>query len=632
MSDLVEGRCDCGRYPESFKVAISDSVVHQHAAAAVGTLHVRTTDLDLVDSEPLRRLLAKGLNHVPLVAADTTTTIATNVQLAEQFMQRVVHPTATQLGYTVGPSWYETARRSAGSWAQHRLSLGHGGADETAELTGDIKAELASLQARVLICEVDKAANTCCFICPKYAQLLVLLRLQGSSDFQQVSIDTAGVAATLRQQLGGIDSKLCDIVGDGKLPIMRKAYKAHKEDYRYLTNASGSLLSPLNSLAQTITSCLMQSTRESLAELNESVLRFTGAQTQACIVVQNAQQVVLNMPDSISTDFCADITKCFENIPIDMAEQHSLQDALQWAVQAAYTARATARGRQQFLVIKKLQPPFAVEWQHASSGSSAQGRVYLTQEKTLGILNAAVTNAYVMAGGQIYKQAKGIPMGADYSPDACNLYFMSYEAAAVKRMCRLARDMEQKQRLCREWLYCFRMMDDIRLINAPTLAGYLRSPDKPGDSSTLGWIYPPCVGIDITYDVSAGGDGRVSTQYLDSLTHIKHDGSYSIEIYDKQQKLHFQPVHYIACDSNRPVGNSYKMVLGQAYRIAAICSTADLAAKHIGFVMRKMIQRGFSRQRLLDTLIAWADGYPNIPGKDFDLRAVVHALTRRHRS
>lgn len=631
IGELATGACSCREYHDCYKVPITDSVVQQYAPAAAGTYHIRTMDPGFIRSAALRELLAKGLNHIPLAATDTTTTIDTNVALAEQFMQRVVHPTATALGYTVGPSWYDTARRSAHDWTVHQLSMGQGGQEETAEMTDSIRRDIAELQGTVLICEVDKAANTCCFMCPKYAQLLVLLRLEGSSDFERVGLDAAGITSALQQQLGAIDSKLVGVVQEGRLPIMRVAYKAHKKSYRYLTNAAGSLLSPLNSIAQSITSKVREGSMGALATLNSEVTRFTGAHTQSYIVVENAQQVVLNTPDRITSDCCADITKCFENIPIDVQEQHNLQEAMKRQVQQAFQHQAAVRGREQLLVITKLQAPYNAEWQHVSSGSRAQDRVYLTQEKALGILHTAFTNAYVTAGGQVYRQARGIPMGADYSPDACNLYFMRYEADAVRRICILTNG-SMRQQLCREWLYCFRMMDDIRMINAPTLAGFVRSPDRPGDSSVLGWIYPPCVGIEVTFDVSAGGDSRVSTQYLDCLTHINQDGTYSVEIYDKQQKLDFQPVHYIARSSNRLLGNSYKMVLGQAYRIAAICSTAELAAKHIGFVLQKLMQRGFARQRLLDTLNTWTSTNPAIPGKPFDLLDVMRAVTHRSAS
>lgn len=148
----------------------------------------------------------------------------------------------------------------------------------------------------------------------------------------------------------------------------------------------------------------------------------------------------------------------------------------------------------------------------------------------------------------------------------------------------------------------------------------------------MGWIYPPCVGIDITFDMAAGGSTPVGTQYLDALTHIYPDGGYDVEVYDKQQKLPFEPVPYISLDSNMPISNSYKLLIGQAYRIAAICSSADLAAKHISKVVTKMASRGFNRGRMLNTLTAWAQADPTIPGKTHNLCDVLHALTRRRTS
>jgi hypothetical protein len=123
IGELATGACGCGEYHDCYKVPITDSVVQEHAPAAAGTYHLRTMDPEFIRSAALRELLAKGLNHIPLAAADTSTTIATNVALAEQFMQLVVHPTATALGYTVGPSWYDTARRSAYDGTNHQPAV-----------------------------------------------------------------------------------------------------------------------------------------------------------------------------------------------------------------------------------------------------------------------------------------------------------------------------------------------------------------------------------------------------------------------------------------------------------------------------------------------------------------------------
>jgi hypothetical protein len=368
--------------------------------------------------------------------------------------------------------------------------------------------------------------------------------------------------------------------------------------------------------------------------MNSTVKAFTGATTQTCIVVPNAQHVAVNLPDRIYTDLCADITKCFENIPVEPNKADSLPAALSWATRKAFSFKAQQRGKTQVLAVRESSEAYTVRWQHQPASRQkvhTSGKCfYLYVDDVVALLALITTHAYVTAAGLVFKQSRGIPMGADYSPNACNMYFMMYESKAVMRMAKLAPSDAVRKQLCTEWIYCFRLMDDMRFINAPTLAGYLKQPVNAGDSASLGWIYPSCVGIDVTYDITASASRSTqSSQYLDMLTHIQPDGSYNIEIYDKQCKLPISPVNYITPYSNRPVGNCYKLILGQASRIAAICSSAVLAARHISSVLGKMSNRGFDTHRLLAVLSHWAARNNDIPGKPFTMTDVVCVLHSR---
>lgn len=62
-----------------------------------------------------------------------------------------------------------------------------------------------------------------------------------------------------------------------------------------------------------------------------------------------------------------------------------------------------------------------------------------------------ISTAYVTSAGLVLKQTRGV--GADYSPNACNMYFMKYEYVAVRRMCRLATSTGQRKALGREGLH-----------------------------------------------------------------------------------------------------------------------------------------------------------------------------------
>lgn len=627
VQQLAGETCSCAQFPLQYKQQIRDKLLGQHYPSVTGTWHVKTTDLDLIGCAPLRSMLSHGLNHIPVKKATVQEVVEVNVSVAQQFFHSVVQPTAAVLGISLSPDMVHTLSDSAAVWTQYQLQQGWH--DEvTDEMTDEVHAALRQLQQQLHICEVDKAANTCCLICPQYAQLLVLLRLLKTADFEQTRDSMTDIRHSLRTDLAGIHSDLAALVEGDRLPLMRIAYKAHKDEFRYLTNASGTLLSRLNSLAQDITSRLMEGVQRSLATLNKGIQSWTGSQTQSCIVIANAQNVAINMPELINMDFCADITKCFEHIPTAADHPDSLPAAFRWAIQQAFQAIQQLRGKQQVLAVTVTGTTCYVRWQNKPGNTTTVGRIYLTPLQTERLLTLVVNNAYVAAGGIILRQTTGIPMGADYSPDACNLYFMRYECAAVKRMARLAPTTAIRATLCKEWVYCFRMMDDIRMINAPTLSHFVRYPTGTGDPNSVGWIYPACVGIDVTYAIAAADSSRVQdTQYLDMLTHIFPDGTYATELYDKSVKLPLQPVKYISLSSNRPPANSYKLLLGQACRAVGICSTPQLAAKHINSMISDMSLRGFNKHRLHRVLIDWAKKNDKILGKQYSMSDVLPALS-----
>lgn len=153
---------------------------------------------------------------------------------------------------------------------------------------------------------------------------------------------------------------------------MRIAYKAHKESFRYLTNASDTLLSGANQLAQAVMSCIMSEVTAALGQLNDTIKSMTGVATQTCIVVQNTQQVAVNMPGRITTDMCTDITKCFENIPTQPEAADSLVAALRWAARKAFSYRAASTGHPQVLAVSHHRGVPTVQWQNQPARNANQ--------------------------------------------------------------------------------------------------------------------------------------------------------------------------------------------------------------------------------------------------------------------
>jgi len=172
---------------------------------------------------------------------------------------------------------------------------------------------------------------------------------------------------------------------------------------------------------------------------------------------------------------------------------------------------------------------------------SSPAAAYLTPQQTLQLLTLTVQHAYIQCGNHTYLQTRGIPMGASYSPVLCNLYLLTYELAAFKKHLYLVSCYQFKLRLISEWKLYMRYIDDIRLVNAPTLSNWIINPVHQGLTDSFKWIYPACVTIEITGSFPDNQSHQSSTSpspihYLDLTTLIARDGSYSLDIYSKEDK------------------------------------------------------------------------------------------------
>jgi hypothetical protein len=60
-------------------------------------------------------------------------------------------------------------------------------------------------------------------------------------------------------------------------------------------------------------------------------------------------------------------------------------------------------------------------------------------------------------------------VGPDYSPLLCNIYLTSWEYKALHQATQAHHAGHTEIQTVKEWSYFFRMMDDVCLLNAPTL-------------------------------------------------------------------------------------------------------------------------------------------------------------------
>lgn len=649
---MLSGDCGCPRYPSKYHGQLNEPIIQQHCPALIGTAHVRTTDLSIITDRNLRSLLAEGLNHIPPGHLPLPQLVERMQEVASQFASRVLSH-----GMHVNDKLVEQLRASAAKWTMHHYDCNPALHEQPpGHLSDETLHALQQLRHHLYICEVDKAAHTPCLVCPAYALLVTLLRLEHSADFERLDLTPDECVQAASQALSVIHPGLPSLLQPDKFfPIMRTSFKSHKETaaWRYLTSAAGTCLSNVNKAAFLVGAQLMEQLDGYLAELSSSISTWHGGISVRCdIKVKNAQEVVLNLPDVLYYDATADIAKCFERIPIQADAADSLPAVFHWAVTKAFERVATGRQRNRSCIALRIVEgvPCSARW-HTSPQRTATNTIYLEQQQVVGLLTSVVTHAYVAEFGNMYRQVTGIPMGTDYSPLCCDMYFCFYEASAVMRISRAALDSGTKRQLLSEWQYMYRLIDDVRMSNAPRMTRILQHPFDVGDQRSHQWVYPSCVTLEFTSGVCAlppAADGTpypaaiveaTDTQYLDLLTTIQPGGTYSYRIYDKSAKLPLTPIQYTTLASDRPVGNSYKLIIGMAYRAFYLSSSAALAADCITKTIHFMASRGYSSSRLMRILQCWCHHNPELPGLTYHPADVLCShifrrklLSRRHGS
>jgi hypothetical protein len=601
-------------------------------------------DLGVLQDPELAELLAKGLNHIPVEPCDrdaAVTALIGGAAMPAVLMLRDMGWWPAESLDNIIPKLQQAVE----NWVDNQLkgqSL-----PQYQELHNDLSCRLQQAQQRYWFCEVDKAPSTVCAVCPALATALLQQRLATGTDFtalpysgDPVQLVTEYIRVKLDLVAEGLGTGLLPDADEqrSRLPLLRLTFKSHKTPaaWRFITTACGTVLDRLNDTVAAICKLLLQAMAADAESCADKLLRWYGARANAYTVIEGAQQMVINLPRFIDTDFTADITKCFENIPIDMTVPTGVPAVLAKVVALAYTIQKQGAGASDPRLAVNMAVGAAAKVQWVNRPGQSSRKVYLTQHQAIQLLVTAITSAYVLNGDELYRQTRGIPMGAAYSPALCNLYLLSWERLALLRQCKLIVQRELKVQVLREWRYFFRYIDDLRIINGPNLAEWVQHPTNQGDMNSYTWVYPSCLGIDITgqHPATTGGatagDNAV-IDYLDTQTFIRGDGSYSYTIYSKDHKLPFQPIKYFAAASNRPSGIQQAVAVGQTYRIMYLTSTAQFRKHAFHGLMLDFMNRGFNTRRIASKLITWL--YSNAPFPLLNADVVHHlvALCRRRR-
>ena len=324
-----------------------------------------------------------------------------------------------------------------------------------------------------------------------------------------------------------------------RLPYLMGTFKQHKNTYRWLTNAHKSVFS---TIAQCITTALMGIVpvlKQWFAKRAQSYSALMGTTTKNFWIIDSVIDLALNLPEKLHDVFVADITHCYEAIPLKGCD--NLMGAISNLTKIAYQQRRIDHPRfvQNLWVRFDERKMTAVTARWASHNPCGEVWVEITEERMVGLNTWLSSNCFVTLGDRVWQQISGIPMGFSCSPLWCNLYFLYYETSFISRLAKLGRTD-----LMRRFRYAYRYIDDLYILNNGDVLQFL-DPNSERVASNPFWIYPLGI-VEIKQEIDKfstrfpqrGTSAHFMNMQISVINEI--DGTFRTHKFDKRRNLPFQ--------------------------------------------------------------------------------------------
>jgi len=351
--------------------------------------------------------------------------------------------------------------------------------------------------------------------------------------------------------------------------------------------------------------------------------KFLRCHTSIFWMVNSSVEVALNLPAKMNDVFVADITRCYESIPLDGPD--NLVDAVAHIIRLGFRQAKSKHPRATPMIWVRTDKdgnPMRAVW---DTSRPSHGTWFpLDEAQIIGIHRWLMQNCYIALGDRVWKQTLGIPMGFSCSPLWCNLYLLLYEINFIQRLARLGRpDLMERFR------YAFRYIDDLCWLNTGIPKEFLATTQERSVDNPF-WIYPLEV-LEIKCEVTKYSDNDPSRGILANFMNMEiaitdHlSGVYTTQKYDKRRTLPFEYTQYIKFRSNRPIKQSYSIAVSQTVPILYISSTVDAASREIKMLISTLVGNGFFESRLKRTIRQFLLSN-SFPGLKFQIQLLIETL------
>jgi hypothetical protein len=374
-------------------------------------------------------------------------------------------------------------------------------------------------------------------------------------------------------------------------------FKQHKAKYRWLTNAFCTVFTNI-ALLLTITSKLVLESVKIWArtKLND-YKNFLQVDTSLYWIINSVIDTTLNLPSSMHDILVADISRCYETIPLSGPD--NLHDAISFIITIAFKQAKTLHPKANTLLwvrIDSTGSPACAKWATRKPQYGCWSE--FPASRLLSLHEWLMKNCFLTLGDRVWQQCTGIPMGFSCSPIWCNMYLLSYEIKFIQRLARLGRSD-----LMAKFQYAFRYIDDLCLLNVQNPRDFL-DPHQERTKNNPYWIYPLNV-LEIKEETSSFAHNNpnrgISAHFMNvEFSLNEHDtGQFAFRKYDKRRSLPFQYIQYIKFRSNRAVHQAYNIAISQVLPILYISSSTSAASDEIQILIGTMCSNGLQKARLI---------------------------------
>lgn len=581
-------------------------------------------DTQIIQHPGLRHALAQGLNHIPLRNTDFREAVEVVVQTFSE-IYHILHLQDFHLSLTDAIVFLRELCMKHLRLASRQNKYGFKTSQPHLFSNPAIANEIEWLLKHIFISGLDKATNNASFMCVQHIRMQAFHRLSGE-DF--CTCIHNGIWRLQTSIFDTIRAEILEILPESPiafnaLPFLMATFKQHKAKYRWLTNAFQTVYSNLAKLLTIATMAVLEPFKIWAKRTIDGYANFLKVKTSIYWIIDSVMQVTLNLPSHMHDVYVADITRCFESIPLQ--GKNNLLDALKFILKIGFKQARTQHPKAVTHLWIKLDTtgtPTSAAWSTTQPRSNGWFQIFET--RLVKLHGWLMTNCFITLGDRVWQQVKGIPMGFSCSPLWCNLYLLSYEVQFIQRLAALGRlDLMAK------FQHVFRYIDDICWINVGNPQDFL-SPDQPQCDNNPFWIYPLDV-LEIKHEVEEfsptepGRGIKAHFMNVEFTVDPSMPEKFNMKKFDKRRKLPFKYTQFIKFHSNRPVKQSYNMIISQILPILYTSNDTDEAIREILLLVNILKENGFQESRLRRICTQWLTS-GSFPTARVDIPQIISTL------